>query len=110
MKKAIRLASKDNVATLLSDAEKNDWVEVIDENRIAIGKFKALQPIPSGNKIALSNIGEQKEIYKAGYPVGHSIKLIEAGDLVHVQNVRSSRVDIPEPIINQIIQQMQIEC
>jgi hypothetical protein len=110
VKKAIRLASADNVATLLSDADKSDWIEVIDENRVTVGEFKALQAIPSGNKIALGDIGEQQVITKAGYPVGCTVRPIESGDLVHVQNVRSARVDIPQSIIGQIIQQMQIEC
>jgi len=110
LKKAIRLASKDNVATLLEDADKKDKIEVVDEANQIVGEFEALQAIPFGNKIALEQIAEQQMVSKAGYPVGIAVKPIAEGDLVHVQNVRSTRVDIPENIIQQIIQQMQIEC
>lgn len=107
--KAIRLADQDNVATLLSDADKHQTVEVIDDKNQSVGQFKALQAIPFGNKIALVSMASRQEIKKAGYIVGIAVKPILAGDLVHVQNVRSSRVDIPQNIIEQIIQQMRIE-
>ena len=110
VKKAIRLNSTDNVATLLTDTAKGDWVEVVDDNNQPVGEYEAMQDIPFGNKIALQEINNQQVINKAGYPVGIAISLINKGDLVHVQNVRSARVDIPQPIIQQIIQQMQIEC
>ncbi|GGB34979.1 hypothetical protein GCM10011502_05060 [Oceanisphaera marina] len=107
--KAIRLAQQDNVATLLSDADKHQLVEVIDDKNQSVGQFKALQAIPFGNKIAITTIAPQQAIHKAEYSVGIAVKAIPVGDLVHVQNVRSSRVDIPQNIIEQIIQQMRIE-
>lgn len=109
VKKAIRLAAKDNVATLLADAGKGDLVEVVDEENNVVGGYTALQSIPFGNKIGLRKIDNQQLIYKAGYEVGVAITSIDMGDLIHVQNVRSTRIDIPENIIQQIIQQMQIE-
>lgn len=109
-KKAIRLAAVDNVATLLADAKKGEMVEVVDENNEVVGEYQTLQAIPFGNKIALREIQTSQVVTKANYPVGVAISAIATGDLVHVQNVRSTRVDIPDPIIQQIIQQMQIEC
>ena len=108
--KAIRLASCDNVATLLVDVAKGDKVDVIDENNKFVAELEALQVISMGNKIALTEINKGQEVTKANYSIGVAIELIAIGNLVHVQNVRSTRVDIPEPIIQQIIQQMQIEC
>jgi len=107
--KAIRLSEFDNVATVLNDVAKEQQVQIIDECNQIIGEFTALQSIPFGNKIALQLISDKSVIEKAGYPIGVAIKAIQPGDLVHVQNVRSTRVDIPASIIEQIIQQMQIE-
>ncbi|WP_428775054.1 UxaA family hydrolase [Vibrio sp.] len=109
-KKAIRLSPKDNVATVLSDVAKGDRVEIIDSQSELIGIHTALQIIPFGNKIALGNFEVPSTVTKGGYPIGVTCTEIQSGDLVHVQNVRSTRVDIPAPIIEQIIQQMQIEC
>ncbi|WMC11001.1 SAF domain-containing protein [Oceanimonas pelagia] len=107
--KAIRLDQQDNVATLLSDASKHQTVEVIDDQNQRVGSFQTLQAIPFGNKMALHAIAAEQPIRKAGYDIGRAIRAIPAGELVHVQNVRSSRVDIPDNIIEQIIQQMRIE-
>ncbi len=108
-KKAIKLSPSDNVATLLSDADKGEQVEIIDDKNEVIGVYTTLQAIPFGNKIALRNFENQTVVKKGGYPIGITCTGIHLGDLVHVQNVRSTRVDIPAPIIEQIIQQMQIE-
>ena len=108
-KKAIKLSPSDNVATLLSDVGKGEQVEIIDDKSKVIGVYTALQAIPFGNKIALRNFANHTIVNKGGYPIGLTCAGIHLGDLVHVQNVRSTRVDIPAPIIEQIIQQMQIE-
>ena len=109
-KKAIRLSPSDDVATLLSDVGKGSPVEIIDDQGEIVGTYIALQAIPKGNKIALRDFANQDVVKKGGYPIGITCTEIHLGDLVHVQNVRSTRVDIPTPIIEQIIQQMQIEC
>ncbi|MEF1262836.1 UxaA family hydrolase, partial [Vibrio harveyi] len=108
LKKAIRLSPYDNVATLLSGVSKGEQVEIIDDRSDVIDIFNARQAISFGNKIALRNFANQTMVKKGGYPIGITCCEILLGDLVHVQNVRSTRVDIPAPIIEQIIQQMQI--
>ncbi|ELR66483.1 putative altronate dehydratase [Photobacterium marinum] len=109
MLKAIRLSASDNVATLLGDLNKGEEVEIISAENQSVAKVVALQNIPFGNKIALGEIAIGADITKAGYPVGKAVKTIPHGQLVHVQNVRSARLDIPENIIQEIINQMNIE-
>lgn len=109
MLKAIQLSASDNVATLLGDLKKGDRVEVISAENQTVTQLTALQAITFGNKIALSDIANGNDILKAGYSVGRAIKAIPTGQLVHVQNVRSTRLDIPENIIQEIITQMNIE-
>ncbi len=109
LNKAILLSPADNVATLLADVEKGQQIEIIDDANRAQGTVICKQAITFGNKVAIDVISAQEAIHKAGYAIGVAIKAIPVGELVHVQNVRSTRVDIPEPIIKQIIEQMQIE-
>lgn len=73
-----------------------------------LAEVRVLQKIPFGNKVALEDIKKDATLYKGGYPIGCVIKEIKVGDLVHVQNVRSSHIDIPEGIIGEIIKQMDI--
>ncbi|MBA5761980.1 UxaA family hydrolase [Vibrio sp. 404] len=107
--KAIKLSPTDNVATLLGDVEKNELVEIISADNEVIAEVNALQKITFGNKIALGDIANGEHILKCGHSIGKSIVEIPLGQLVHVQNVRSERLDIPEAIIEEIIKQMGIE-
>lgn len=109
MKKAIQLDPSDNVATLLVDAVKGDEIEIISANNQVIDSVRCLQAISFGNKVALSDIADKQLITKASYPIGLAIMPIPRGELVHVQNVRSQRLDIPDNIIEEIIKQMRIE-
>lgn len=107
--KAIKLSPTDNVATLLGEVGKHDIVEIISADNEVIASVEALQKITFGNKIALCNIANDEHILKCGHSIGKSIVEIPLGQLVHVQNVRSERLDIPEAIIEEIIKQMGIE-
>ncbi|MGI2260483.1 UxaA family hydrolase [Shewanella sp. GXUN23E] len=107
--KAIKLAANDNVATLLGDVQKHEAVEIISADNEVIAEIKALQKITFGNKIALFDIASGERIFKAGHSIGKAITGIPLGQLVHVQNVRSERLDIPQAIIEEIIKQMGIE-
>nr|WP_086940738.1 UxaA family hydrolase [Thaumasiovibrio occultus] len=107
--KAIKLSPSDNVATLLGDVAKHELVEIISAENEVIAEINALQKITFGNKIALDVIANDTHIMKCGHSIGKSIVEIPQGQLVHVQNVRSERLDIPEAIIEEIIKQMGIE-
>ena len=109
MIKAIRLSGTDNVATLLQDAAKGETVTIISDRNEILGTVTLLQAIPFGNKVALTPFAEGDELVKGGCPVGRAICAIPVGQLVHVQNIRSLRLDIPEPVIREIIKQMAIE-
>lgn len=107
--KAIKLAATDNVATLLADAPKHASIDILSATNEPLATLTCLQAIPFGNKIALSDITDGEQIIKAGHSIGKSIAQIPTGQLVHVQNVRSERLDIPQAIIEEIIKQMGIE-
>lgn len=107
-KRAIQMAPRDNVATVLLDVQVGDTVRVYDENQILVEEIAAQTPIPSGNKIALSDMDVKDPMIKYGENVGVVIKPIAKGHLVHVHNVRGMHLDIPDTIIKDIIAVMNI--
>lgn len=109
MKRAVRMAEIDPVATVLADVKKNDAVGIYDANNQLLYSMTASEDIPYGNKIALSALKKGDLLVKYGSPVGVCTRDISCGRLVHVHNVKSRAVDIPPSIRREIIRQMGIQ-
>ena len=84
--KFIIIDPKDNVATALVDAKKDQLADITEELQI-----KLLEPIDAGHKIAVKTIAKDQPIIKYGYNIGKATKDILTGQHVHVQNVESNR-------------------
>lgn len=85
MKRFIKIDPKDNVAVSLADDLKaGEWIEL--GNR----RVRLLADIPRGHKFALTPIEESESIVKYGYPIGHALNRIEAGEWVHTHNLATS--------------------
>jgi (2R)-sulfolactate sulfo-lyase subunit alpha len=80
---------KDNVATLLADAEKGEVVTVTSPSGKTTIDLRARQHIPFGHKIALVKIEKDEKVIKYGEVIGETTTPIEQGEHVHVHNVRS---------------------
>jgi len=106
MKKTMIKHSEDNVAIALTGIQKGDKVIVMSKSNEAVLELTAKTNIPYGNKIAINKINGNDHIYKDHYKIGTAIQTIEAGELVHVHNVKSNRINFPESIIAEIISQM----
>jgi hypothetical protein len=91
-KKALIMDKKDNVATLTSDANLGDFVEVISKTGNAEIRVKARDQIPFGHKVSLASIEKNGKIIKYGKIIGVSSKSIKKGEHVHVHNVKSLKV------------------
>jgi altronate dehydratase len=87
--KAIVLHEKDNVATMLSDVNIGDEIEVVFQKKKKL-IIKALNNIPFGHKVALKDICEGEQIFKYGEVIGVAIKEIHKGEHVHIQNLKST--------------------
>lgn len=109
MKRSIRMNKKDDVSTVLENIEKGEKVGIYDEENNFLYFLRAKDNIPFGNKISLVNKKAGELIFKYGEIIGKIIKDIEKGELVHIQNVKSLTVDIPERIKKEIIRQMNIK-
>lgn len=108
MNRAIRMHQNDSVAVLLCDVQKGDIIGIYDADNRFLFELEAGEHIPYGNKAALEDIAADSRILKYGQCIGISTKPVLRGSLVHVHNVKSLSVDIPDSIRQEIIKQMHI--
>jgi altronate dehydratase small subunit len=89
LKIAIVMDPNDNVATLLSDVEKGETVQVRlgEESR----EEKVGEPIRFGHKFALKRIAKGENVVKYGEIIGRANQDVDTGYHVHVHNVESLR-------------------
>lgn len=82
--KLYKIHVNDNVAVLLDSVEK-DEVIVMDDMKI-----KALEDMDRGHKIAVRDIEKNEDILKYGFPIGHALRKIHAGEFVHTHNIKTN--------------------
>lgn len=95
-KKVFKMNVKDNVGTSLENINSGEMFDVITKEGKAIETNKAINKIPFGYKVALKNISNKDSIIKYGYKIGSSFKDIKKGEVVHIHNIKSNRVGLPE--------------
>ncbi len=106
MKKALKMAEKDNVATVLSKVEQGEEVKILSPKGVILDKVLATQTIPFGFKISLDNISKDENIYKYGALIGKSYCEIKKGEAVHIHNIESNRINIPRERIDIMVKDM----
>jgi altronate dehydratase small subunit len=89
MKKAIVMDPKDNVATLLTDVDANDVVQVMMGEKTT--ETKVGEEIAFGHKFAMETISKGQHVVKYGEVIGQAVQDIGQGQHVHVHNVESLR-------------------
>jgi altronate dehydratase len=87
--RAIRFHPADTVAVVTADVSVGAVVDV-DGDLIA-----ALDPIPSGHKIAIAPHPAGARVLKYGETIGRATREIARGQHVHIQNVESLRLPGP---------------
>jgi len=92
MAKAIQIDDSDNVATVTSEVEEGEAVEVLSPEGEVISKPEALGSVPFGHKIALRPMERGEEIVKYGEVIGVASTDVKAGEWLHTHNVESARV------------------
>jgi altronate dehydratase small subunit len=86
---ALRLSSKDNVANVLADVPPGAEVVLRPDQNDA--RIKALERIPFGFKIAVTDITKGSSVIKYGESIGIASRDIRPGQLVHIHNVEGAR-------------------
>ena len=92
MKKAIQIDMIDNVATVTSDVEKGDNIDVLSPDGKTILTIKPIEIIKLGHKIALKQFKKGDSIIKYGEVIGIASEPIKVGYWVHTQNVESGHL------------------
>ncbi|MFW6269154.1 MAG: UxaA family hydrolase [Bacillota bacterium] len=80
----IKINSRDNVAVVLRDIKENT------ELKIKNSTVNSTEDIPSGHKIALTDIKKGEPVIKYGAPIGRAVKSIKKGNWVHTHNLKTS--------------------
>jgi len=96
MKKALMMNEKDNVATALEDLDKRTITSVLLPSQDLLKEVTTMQAIPFGHKLAIIGIKKGDKVIKYGEVIGNASQDIELGDYVHVHNVKSNRMQMPE--------------
>ena len=89
MKKAIVMDQKDNVATMLTEVDIDDVVQVRVREKIIEIKIK--EKIQFGHKFAMERIMKSQDVIKYGEVIGQATQDISVGHHVHIHNVESLR-------------------
>ena len=89
IQKAIIMNEKDNVATLLTDVDKNDVVQVRTGEKSV--EVRVQGEIQFGHKFAMKKISKGENVIKYGQAIGQATQDIGEGQHVHVHNVESLR-------------------
>jgi len=89
LQEALMLSNKDNVATSLADLEPGTDVQIRAGKEVNI--IKALERIPFGFKIAVTDITKGFNVMKYGEVIGIASQDIKPGQLVHIHNIDGAR-------------------
>jgi len=92
MKKAILIDVKDNVATVTSDVEKSEEVEILSPQGDIPSRVRVAEKILFGHKLALKPFAKGADVIKYGEIIGAASASIAPGDWVHTHNVESGRL------------------
>jgi altronate dehydratase small subunit len=109
MKKAIVMTASDNVATALESIGAGDDVEILSTKNDVVSRIKTKESIPFGCKVALSNIEKDANIFKYGTDIGKCTFEIKKGELVHVHNLISLRISLPESVKKEVLSEMNFK-
>jgi altronate dehydratase small subunit len=96
MKRAIMMNKRDTVATALEDLEKGELAHLVSSSQEVVSKITTRAGIPFGHKLAVTVMQKGADVVKYGEIIGYASRDIEPGDYVHVHNVESHRMQLPE--------------
>lgn len=95
---ALKINPADNVAVALQELAAGELVQLGDIQLV----LKEL--IPAGHKFALSELAQGDHVIKYGYPIGHTLVPIEAGEWINEKKIKTNLEGVldyeynPEPV------------
>ena len=80
----LKINQADSVVVCLTEKKKGEIIEV-DGQKITVN-----QDTPAGHKILIKDTAKGENIIKYGYPIGHALKALKAGDWVNENNLKTN--------------------
>lgn len=81
----------DNVGVATVDIQKGEKAKGLYMDSQKKVEVKALQDIPLGHKIALTNLKQEGSVIKYGHDIGRVVAGIKTGEHVHIHNLKTRR-------------------
>ncbi len=94
MQNFLKINENDNVVVALNTIPAGETISV--ETADGAKSVTALEEIPAGHKMAISDIPAGGEVIKYGYRIGNAKEDIKAGNWIHVHNVKTALGDLLE--------------
>ena len=99
----IKINQADSVVVCLQDKRKGAIIEV-DGRQIVVN-----QDTPAGHKILINDVSKGQNIIKYGYPIGHAMVDLKAGDWVNETNLKTNLSGKLEYTYSPINEQLNIK-
>ena len=80
----LKINPADSVVVCLTEKKKGDVID-IEGQRITLN-----QDTPAGHKVLIKDVAKGENIIKYGYPIGHALEELKAGDWVNEQNLKTN--------------------
>ena len=80
----LKINPADSVVVCLSPKKKGEIIDV-DGRQITIN-----QDTPAGHKVLIKDVTKGEDIIKYGYPIGHAMEDLKAGDWVNENNLKTN--------------------
>ena len=81
----------DNVGVATVDIKAGETAQGLFMDTQEKIEMKALQDIPLGHKIALTDLNLEESVIKYGHDIGKVVADIKAGEHVHIHNLKTRR-------------------
>ena len=92
MKNSILIhAPKDDVGVAVADLKSGEEIGIVTLEGESLGQIKLVSDIPLGHKVAMRDLPADKHVIEYGREIGYALSPIQAGEHVHIHNIRSLR-------------------
>ena len=98
----LKINPADSVVVCLEPKKKGEVIEV-DGRTITVN-----QDTPAGHKVLIKDVAEGENIIKYGYPIGHAMQAMKAGDWVNENNLKTNLSGTLEYTYNPVNESLSI--
>ena len=98
----LKINPADSVVVCLEPKKKGEVIEV-DGRTITVN-----QDTPAGHKVLIKDVAEGENIIKYGYPIGHAMQEMKAGDWVNENNLKTNLSGTLEYTYNPVNESLSI--